>query len=194
MRLTMLLPVAVFAGLAGLLFVALYKPDRDTLPSMLIGEPVPAFDLEALPGRGLATNGRATDGAAADGLSAELLGQGQVTLVNFWASWCAPCRVEHPLLMELGRLDGVTLHGVNYKDNPAKALQFLTALGDPYRRIGVDDTGRTAIDWGVYGVPETYLVDGTGTVIYRHVGPLTEEAWRKTLLPLVEQARASTLP
>ena len=116
---------------------------------------------------------------------------GKVVLVNFFASWCAPCRVEHPLLMRLAEEGKVVLWGIDYKDKPEDASRLLAQLGDPYGRIGVDESGRTAIDFGVYGVPETYVIDKQGRIRYRQVGPISAETWDRVLLPLVKQLGAS---
>ncbi len=132
---------------------------RDTLPSALIGREVPGFEL---PGLG--------DGP---GLSAADLKSPGVKIVNIWASWCGPCRLEHPKLVALAA-DGVTVHGFNYKDTPANAAAFLKELGNPYTRIGVDPTGRAGIEFGVYGVPETFVIDGQGKIRYKLVGPILE--------------------
>jgi cytochrome c biogenesis protein CcmG/thiol:disulfide interchange protein DsbE len=114
-----------------------------------------------------------------------------VTLVNFFASWCAPCREEHPQLMALARQPGVTLDGVAYKDKPGESRAFLDRLGNPFGQIGVDREGTTAMDFGVYGVPETYVIDRTGHIRYRHVGPLTNEDVKEKILPLIERITAS---
>jgi cytochrome c biogenesis protein CcmG/thiol:disulfide interchange protein DsbE len=111
-----------------------------------------------------------------------------VKLVNFWASWCAPCRAEHPILSELAA-QGITVHGVNYKDDPAKAQAFLAELGNPYATIGADPAGRTAIDWGLYGVPETFVIDGSGTVVLRFAGPITRQELDRKILPAIRKAR-----
>jgi cytochrome c biogenesis protein CcmG/thiol:disulfide interchange protein DsbE len=108
-----------------------------------------------------------------------------VKLVNFWASWCAPCRVEHPILEEIAAA-GTPVIGVNYKDTPANALAFLDELGDPYRRIGADATGRTGIDWGIYGVPETFVIDASGNILLRHPGPITRDIFEARFAPLLE--------
>ena len=117
---------------------------------------------------------------------------GDLTLVNVWASWCVPCRQEHPLLMQLAERGSVKVVGINYKDQPENALRFLGELGNPYEAVGVDASGRTAIDWGVYGVPESYLVDETGTIVYKKVGPFSEESFAEELLPAIESARNGT--
>ncbi len=116
---------------------------------------------------------------------------GKVTLVNVWGSWCVPCRQEHPLLLELSKDNRFTLAGLNYKDRPENARRFLGELGNPFHAIGVDDAGRTAIDWGVYGVPETFLVGQDGKILYKHVGPLTPEAIARELMPQIEAAAAA---
>ena len=174
-RLVYILPVLLFVVVAGYFFLGLRR-DPGLLPSALIDKPAPAF---ALPGLG------ARPGIASADLS------GKVVLVNFFASWCVPCRVEHPLLMRLAEEGKVTLWGIDYKDKPEDATRLLAQLGDPYGRIGVDESGRTAIDFGVYGVPETYVVDKEGRIRYRQVGPISAETWDRVLLPLVKQLGAS---
>jgi cytochrome c biogenesis protein CcmG, thiol:disulfide interchange protein DsbE len=111
-----------------------------------------------------------------------------VKIVNYWASWCAPCRVEHPHLMALAE-EGIPIYGINYKDDPAKAMAFLDELGNPYAALGADDTGRTAIDWGVYGVPETYVIDGEGKVVFRLAGPVTSLTLESQVRPAIEAAQ-----
>jgi len=172
-RLLFILPVVLFALLAGYFALAL-RPDRDprVLPSAMIDKPAPEFALAGL--------------AGAPGLDRALLG-GQVALVNFFASWCIPCRAEHPILMHLSDETKVPLYGIAYKDKPEDAQRFLAQLGDPYRRIGLDEAGRTGIDFGVYGVPETYVIDKAGRIRLRHVGPLTAEALAKEVLPLLKE-------
>jgi cytochrome c biogenesis protein CcmG, thiol:disulfide interchange protein DsbE len=161
-RIATLLPVLIFAGLAFLLWQGL-SGDPSNLPSTLINKPVPDFELPAVAGLNVPA------------LSDDDLRQGQVTIVNIWASWCGPCRLEHPLLMELAQRKDVVLVGINNKDDPANAVRFLGALGQPFAAIGSDSTGRITIDWGGYGVPETFIVDGTGIIRYKHVGPLSVE-------------------
>jgi cytochrome c biogenesis protein CcmG/thiol:disulfide interchange protein DsbE len=176
-------PLAGFAALAGLLFAGLYAGDPSRLPSALIGKPVPAFDLPPLPGL--------HDGAGkpVPGLGRADLTQGGVTLVNVWASWCVPCRTEHPVLLRLGALPGVRLVGIDYKDVPENARRFLGELGNPFAAVGIDQAGRTAIDWGVYGVPETFVVDGRGRIAYKQVGPLTDALVERVLMPEIDKAR-----
>lgn len=163
-RLLFLLPVLVFAALALLFGVRLFAGDPSKVPSALIGRPVPAFALPALPGLNEA-------GAPVPGLSVEDL-KGRVTIVNVWASWCGPCREEHPALMELAKDPAFRVVGINYKDQSENARRFLGALGNPFKAVGVDASGRAAIDWGVYGVPETFVVGPDGTIRHKHIGPI----------------------
>ncbi len=172
------LPLAVFAALAAVfLFQLLSGRDAATIPSALIGAEAPATSLPPLEGMDL------------PGFESGALA-GKVTLVNVWASWCAPCRQEHPILMAVSQRAGVEIVGLNYKDRPENARRFLGELGNPYTAIGVDQSGRAAIDWGVYGVPETFLVGRDGKIAWKHVGPFTEETARKQLLPEIEKALA----
>ncbi len=154
-----LIPVVVFLIIGAGLAIGLTR-DPSTLPSALIDKPVPAFELPPIDAGGIEK----------PGLSSSDL-TGKVQLVNVFASWCGPCRVEHPILMKLAR-DGVSVQALNYKDKPADAAKFLNELGDPYERIGVDQNGRTGIEWGVYGVPETFVIDAEGKIRHKHVGPL----------------------
>ncbi|MGH6975641.1 MAG: DsbE family thiol:disulfide interchange protein [Stellaceae bacterium] len=172
-----LLPLVVFAALAVYLSHGLapgYNPEL--LPSALIDKPAPTFDLA-----GLKDEARLSNRAFAD----------EIVFVNFFASWCVPCREESPVLMDLARRNVIVLYGIDYKDKPDDAEKFLQQYGDPYRRIGVDDSGRTAIDFGVYGVPETYAIDRTGHIRWRHVGPLTADVVRKEIMPLLQELGAS---
>jgi cytochrome c biogenesis protein CcmG, thiol:disulfide interchange protein DsbE len=171
-KLIFLLPAALFAVLV-IAFAVGLRHDPHLVPSALIDRPAPDF---ALPGLY----------ESANGLTRNDLDR-RVTLVNFFASWCAPCREEHSELMALGRLPGVTLDGIAYKDKPEESRRFLDRLGNPFGHTGVDRNGRTAIDFGVYGVPETYVVDGTGHIRYRHVGPLTAADVKSEILPLIQQ-------
>ena len=161
-------PLLAFAALALLFFTRLQSGDPSKLPSALIGRPVPSFTLPPLAGL-------QRDGVALPGLDNEAL-KGRVTVVNVWASWCAPCRDEHPVLMQLGQMQGVRLVGINYKDQAENARRFLGALGNPFSAVGADTAGRAAIDWGVYGVPESFIIDANGVIAYKHVGPLTAQA------------------
>lgn len=177
-RLLPFLPLLVFLALAGLfLFQLTSGRDISEVPSVLIGHTAPDTDLHPLEGSGL------------PGLQSKSFA-GNVTLVNVFASWCAPCRDEHPLLVDLAKDDRFVLTGMNYKDKAQNALKFLVELGNPYRAIGVDENGRTGIDWGVYGVPETFVVDRDGRIAFKHVGPLTPESVRTRLMPEVEKALA----
>ncbi|MCJ7838365.1 MAG: DsbE family thiol:disulfide interchange protein [Burkholderiales bacterium] len=164
------IPLLVFIVMAVFLGIGLTMDPR-TIPSPLIGKPVPEFTLPAVKGRTL--------GLA----SADL--RGQVSLVNVFASWCVACREEHPVLMGLSQQGIVPIHGLNYKDKPDDAQAWLDQLGDPYTRTGADISGRVAIDWGVYGVPETFVIDRDGNIAYKHIGAVTPEVLRDTLLPLI---------
>jgi cytochrome c biogenesis protein CcmG/thiol:disulfide interchange protein DsbE len=175
-RLGALIPLGIFIALVVALAVGM-RLDLTTIPSALIGKPVPEFALPPLLEGGQGLN------------AADLRRGGGPVLVNVFASWCVPCREEQPMLMDLARQDGVTLYGINYKDKPAAARQFLAELGNPFTRIGADRSGRVAIDWGVYGVPETYVVDGTGKIVLKHVGPLTPKAVTDEILPALRGAR-----
>lgn len=155
----MLAPPLIFAALAATFFLGMARENPDELPSALAGKPAPAVEVIAL--------GNLPEFKDVD------LRDGEVKLVNYWASWCAPCRVEHPNLEVLAK-QGIKIYGVNYKDIPANALGFLEELGNPYTAIGADTTGRMALNWGVYGVPETYLIDGKGHILKRHAGPITQ--------------------
>lgn len=167
------LPPLVFAAIAAGFFFGMQREDPDALPSAIAGQPAPAVALEPLGDRPV------FEDAALDAPG--------VKLVNFWASWCAPCRVEHPNL-ELLAAEGIPIYGINYKDDPAKAEAFLDELGDPYTGIGTDESGRTAIDWGLYGVPETYVIDGEGRVVLRFAGPITERSLEGQIRPAIEAA------
>lgn len=171
-----LLPVAVFVLLAVLFYRGLSGNPAD-VPSVLINKPVPAFTLSPIAGLDL------------PGLADGDLKKGEVTLVNVWASWCVPCREEHPLLMELASRGDVRVVGINYKDDPENARRFLVTLGVPFSAVGADPNGRAAVDWGVYGVPESFLVDGTGTIRMKWIGPLTREALTKQIIPKIEEIR-----
>ncbi len=171
----MLAPPVLFAALAALFYFGMLRDDPDGLPSTMEGRAAPAVQVTAL----------GTKPAFAD----SALRDGGVKLVNFWASWCAPCRVEHPQLQTLSD-QGVVIYGVNYKDDPDKALGFLRELGDPYTAIGADAAGRMALNWGLYGVPETYVLDATGKVVLRFAGPITESILESTIRPAIAQAKA----
>ena len=171
-----LVPIALFAGIGILLYLGLYR-DPTLVPSPLIGKPVPEFELGPVQGREL-------------GLSSLDLRE-EVSLVNVFASWCVACRDEHPLLMTLDREGVLPIHGLNYKDAPDDAAAWLDALGDPYTRIGADLDGRVGLDWGVYGVPETFVVDRNGHIAYKHIGPVTPRVLDEIILPLVRALRTN---
>lgn len=169
------IPLVFVLALFGLFFMLLTKEDRNPqeIQSVLIGRTVAAFTVPAL-----------TEGAPA--LTDDILKTGKPKLVNFFASWCIPCRAEHENLMEIGNRYGIDIIGIAYKDHPAKSRAFLEELGNPYAAMGVDGDGRLAIDWGVTGVPETFLVSGDGTITYRHWGPVVGDSFEQKLLPALE--------
>lgn len=173
----MMTPPLVFAGIAALFYIGMLRDDPDALPSRLEGRAAPAVEVTALGNKTLLTDGD--------------LRSGGVKLLNYWASWCAPCRVEHPVLEKLAD-EGVVIYGVNYKDEPRHALGFLEELGDPYQAIGADVTGRMALNWGLYGVPETYVIDANGTVVLRFAGPITESILESTIRPAIAEAEAGS--
>jgi len=175
-----LLPLAAFLALA-LLFYERLGSDSQRLPSALVGRTAPTFSLPPL------------EGSYLPGFSDADLKTGSVTLVNVFASWCVPCRDEHPVLMAMAADEtlktlGVRMAGLSYKDDPANAARFLRELGTPYSMIGVDRSGRAGVDWGVYGVPETFIVQGDGTIAYKHIGPLTQANVREKLMPEILKA------
>lgn len=168
-------PLAIFAVIAVFLGIGLTLNPR-LVPSPLIGKPVPQFKLPPVQGRTL-------------GLASEDL-RGEVSVVNVFASWCVACRDEHPLWIELARQRALPIHGLNYKDRPEDAARWLTELGDPYARTGADRDGRVGIDWGVYGVPETYVIDKQGVIRDKIIGAITRKSVDERLLPLVRKLRA----
>jgi len=178
LRLSMLLPLSVFLLISILLGIGLFL-DPKLVPSPLIGKTVPEFSLNPVQGRksGLA--------------KADL--KGEVSMVNVFASWCVACRQEHPLLMALSQKNVVPIHGLNYKDQPQEAADWLDSLGDPYTRTGADLDGRVGIDWGVYGVPETFIIDKKGYIAYKHIGPIAQKDWDETLQPLIEDLKSKDL-
>jgi cytochrome c biogenesis protein CcmG, thiol:disulfide interchange protein DsbE len=169
-RLFFLVPVISFAGLAWLLYLGLFLGQPSALPSPLIGKTAPQMALPALD-------------AETVNFTRDELAMGRPTIVNYWASWCAPCRIEHPVLEALAKREGVVLYGVDYKDRPADARAFLSELGNPFGKINIDQDGRTAIDWGVTGVPETFVVDGNGVIRVHYAGPISEDVVRRLILP-----------
>ncbi len=174
-RLLFIVPAIVFLVIAGFLAVGLTR-DPSELPSALLDRPAPDFALPPLPGRD------------EHGFSRADLGTGEPALVNVFASWCVPCRVEHPLINRLAE-EGITIHGINHKDQAANAQAWLLELGDNFTRVGFDLDGRGAIEWGVYGVPETYIVDADGTIVHRHVGPLQARDVERDIRPILERLR-----
>ncbi|MBP2567566.1 DsbE family thiol:disulfide interchange protein [Agrobacterium tumefaciens] len=175
-----LLPLLLFGGFALIAGKMLYDQDVNGLdisaiPSALIGTKAPALSLPPLEGSNLPA---LTDTAI----------KGRLTLVNVFASWCIPCRQEHPLLQELAKDDRITVVGINYKDKQDNALRFLGELGNPFAAIGVDPNGKAAIDWGVYGIPESYLVGADGTILYKKVGPFDARSVERDLLPAIAAA------
>ena len=176
------LPLIIFAAITALFFFALFAGDPSKLPSALIGKKVPEFALPPL-------EGLKDDSGQVPGFSNQDLAGGKISLVNVWASWCGPCHVEHPFLVELAKRDDLAMFGLNYKDAPTAARRFLGRYGNPYQAVGRDGDGRAAIDWGVYGVPETFIVDGAGRIVFKHVGPLDADIIENRLLPAVKKAR-----
>lgn len=177
------LPLVLFLALAALFFSRLETGgDPSRVPSALVGRPAPAVVLEPLAGLN-------RSGAPVPGFDVAEL-KGKPTLVNVWASWCAPCREEHPLLMKIAEDPRLRLVGLNYKDAPDNARRFLGQYGLPYAAVGVDPKGRAAIDWGVYGVPETFVLDRNGVIVHKFVGPLTAETVNNTLMPLIAKLSA----
>ena len=167
-------PLIIFGALAIFFYLQLTSGrNAQVLPSVLIGEKAPSIDLPALERFDLPA------------LNDEAI-KGKLTLLNVWASWCVPCRQEHPFLVDLAKDERLNIVGLNYKDKPFNAAQFLTGLGNPYTAVGVDSTGEATIDWGVYGVPETFVIAPDGTIIYKHIGPITDAALADKIMPVLE--------
>lgn len=171
----MVLPPVIFGAFAVLAYVGMFREDPQGLPSTRIGQPAPPITEVALTGYA--------------GFSPELLTSGEVTLVNFWASWCPPCRIEHPKLLEM-QADGMSIVGVNIRDQEANASQYLTDDGNPFVAVPFDPAGRTSIDWGVTAPPETFIIDGDGTVLFRFAGPLVGSDYEQRFVPALEKALA----
>jgi cytochrome c biogenesis protein CcmG/thiol:disulfide interchange protein DsbE len=176
------LPLLVFAAVAALFLVRLGAGDASLIPSALIGRPAPQVVLPAL-------EGLARDGAQVPGLDPSQF-KGQVSVVNVWASWCVPCHDEAPLLTELAKDSRFQIIGINYKDRPENARRFLGRYGNPFTAVGVDANGRGSIEWGVYGVPETFVVGRDGAIAHKLVGPVTPENFKAVLKPAIEKALA----
>jgi len=174
LRPALLAPLVAFAGIAAILAVGLTLNPRE-IPSPLIGKPVPRFELPPVQGRTL-------------GLASAHL-KGEVSIVNVFASWCVSCKEEHPVFMQMKREGLLPIHGLNYKDRPEDAEKWLGEMGDPYTRTGADLDGRVAIDWGVYGVPETFLIDREGRIAYKRIGPVTPKLLEETLRPMIAKLR-----
>jgi cytochrome c biogenesis protein CcmG/thiol:disulfide interchange protein DsbE len=170
------LPLVLLVALVSVFALSIDR-DSSLVRSVLIDKPVPRFALEPV------------DGLNVPGFDTAAL-TGEATLVNVFASWCIPCRDEHPLLESLKAQTGIRMFGINHSDAPENARAFLAELGNPYDAVGADRDRRVSIDWGVYGVPETFIVDGAGVIVYKHVGPLTPEAIASELLPAIERARS----
>lgn len=174
-----LLPGGIFALLVTVFAVGLFR-DPSYVPSPLVGKPAPEFSLPRL------------DDPQKTLQRQDLLGK--TSLVNVWATWCSGCRQEHDTLLRLAREGGVPIFGINWKDDPPLARQWLQQLGNPYAAVGVDEEGGTAIDWGVYGAPETFLVGPDGTVLYKHIAPMTLAVWRDEFMPRIAAARSGVSP
>ncbi|KIQ05882.1 thiol:disulfide interchange protein CycY [Agrobacterium tumefaciens] len=177
-----LLPLLAFAGFAAIAAKMLYEQDVNGLdvsaiPSALINTKAPSLSLPPLEGANVPA---LTDAAI----------KNKLTLVNVFASWCVPCRQEHPMLKELAKDERLNVVGINYKDKSDNAIRFLGELGNPYAAIGIDPNGKAAIDWGVYGIPETYLVDQAGTIVYKKVGPIDVATYEREIIPAIEKAAA----
>lgn len=182
-RLLVIVPLAIFLLLAALFLFRLDSGDPSRIPSALIGRPAPQTELAPL-------EGLTRDGKPVPGLMTQDF-KGNVTLLNVWASWCVPCHDEAPLLMQLAGDKRIRIAGINYKDQPDNARRFLGRYGNPFAAIGTDSNGRAAIEWGVYGVPETFIVGRDGRIAYKLVGPITEENLEKLLKPQLEKALAA---
>ena len=182
-RMLVLIPLLAFLGLAALFVLQLGAGDPSRIPSALIGHPAPRTELPPLPGL-------ERDGKAVPGLDSGDF-RGQVTVLNVWASWCVPCREEAALLITLATDSRLRVVGMNYKDQPDNARRFLGRFGNPFAANGVDGNGRAAIEWGVYGVPETFVIDRDGRITYKLIGPLTPDNLEAAVRPAIEKALAS---
>ena len=182
MNILKLAPVLIFVAIAGMFALALKTGDPTKLPSTMIGKPVPELDYPAV--EGLLENEKPVSG-----FNFKTLANGEVSIINFWASWCVACVSEHPNLIALGKA-GVPIYGVDYKDTAAAARRYLGRLGNPYRAVGTDTSGRSAIEWGVYGMPESFIISGTGKILYKHIGPISQKDIETKIMPLIKEARS----
>ena len=180
-----ILPLFIFLGIAGASYSLLSTEGRDVsaLPSALIDKPAPNLGVPEL--KGLMVNGEQIPGMTQD------MFKDKISIVNVFASWCVPCRQEHPQIVELGKDDRLQIVGINQRDSNKNALGFLAELGNPYDVVGVDRSGRASIEWGVYGVPETFIVNHQGRIIYKHVGPISPRGLQEKLMPIIEDALQS---
>lgn len=179
----LIVPIIVFAALVIVFAFALQSGDPSRLPSTLIGRPAPATTFPPLEGL------HATDDKPVPGFSNAELATGRPVIVNFWASWCAQCADEQPLLVELQKRTGISVYGVAYKDDPIAARRFLGRYGNPFAAVGTDGNGRAAIEWGVYGMPETFVLNGKGDIVFKHVGAISPESIETKLIPAIARAQ-----
>jgi cytochrome c biogenesis protein CcmG/thiol:disulfide interchange protein DsbE len=183
-RLVVFIPLVAFLALAALFMIRLGAGDPSRIPSALIGRPAPATDLPPIPGL-------ERDGKPVPGLDSAAFA-GAVTVLNVWASWCVPCHDEAPLLVKLAADPRIRMVGINYKDQPDNARRFLGRHGNPFVANGVDDRGRAAIEWGVYGVPETFVIGRDGRIAFKLIGPITPDNLEKAVKPAIEKALAAS--
>ncbi|MCC3303663.1 DsbE family thiol:disulfide interchange protein [Sneathiella sp. HT1-7] len=175
MRFRFLIPVLTFSGIAAVMWYALFNLNPTEIPTELVSKPAPEFALEPVPGYG-------------PGLAQTDLATGKVVLLNVFASWCVACMAEHPFFMELKTQDTVDIYGLNYKDTPEAAAQWLARHGNPYKRTGMDLKGRVGIDFGVYGVPETFIISPDGKILDKIIGPVSRDMFESRILPLLNEA------
>lgn len=182
---TSILPLFIFLGIAGASYSLLSTEGRDVsaLPSALLDKPAPDLSVPEL--KGLMVNSEQIPGMSPN------MFKDKISIVNVFASWCVPCRQEHPQIVELGKDDRLQIVGLNQRDSTKNALRFLEELGNPYDVVGVDRAGRASIEWGVYGVPETFIVNHQGRIIYKHVGPISPRGLEEKLIPIIEDALQS---